>query len=90
LHTHSVKQNAHQLLISVLGGWDGVKALSTIESYEEKTGSWVTSKTTRYNPKYCRRSVSALSAGAYTTTLLVMVDRVKGEGRAPPTVTRLG
>jgi hypothetical protein len=25
-------------------------------------------------------SVSALSAGAYTTTLLVMVDRVKGGG----------
>ncbi len=36
------------LVVSVLGGWDGVKALSTIESYEEKTGSWVTSKTTRY------------------------------------------
>jgi hypothetical protein len=29
-------------------------------------------------------SVSALSAGAYTTTLLVMVDRVKWGGRAPP------
>ncbi len=28
-------------------------------------------------------SVSALSAGAYTTTLLVMVNRVKGGGRAP-------
>lgn len=33
--------------ITVLGGWDGVKALSTIETYEEKSGSWVTSKTTR-------------------------------------------
>jgi hypothetical protein len=34
----------------------------------------------------CRRkrgSVSVLSAEAYTTTLLVMVDRVKGGGRAP-------
>jgi hypothetical protein len=28
-------------------------------------------------------SVSALSAGAHTSTLLVMVDRVKGGGRAP-------
>jgi hypothetical protein len=31
-----------------------------------------------------RRSVSALSAGSYTTTLLVVVDRVKGGGRATP------
>jgi hypothetical protein len=30
------------------------------------------------------RSVSSLSSGAYTTTLLVMVDRVKRGGRAPP------
>jgi hypothetical protein len=30
-----------------------------------------------------RRSVSALSSGAYTTTLLVMVDRLKGGRRAP-------
>ncbi len=35
-------------------------------------------------------SVSALSAGEYTTTLLVMVDRVKGGVRAYPTLTRLG
>ncbi len=35
-------------------------------------------------------SFSALSAGANTTTLLVMVDRVKGSGCAPPTLTRLG
>ena len=34
--------------------------------------------------------VSALSAGAHTTTSLVMVDRVKGGGRAPPNLTRLG
>ncbi len=36
--------------------------------------------------------VSALSAGAYTTTLLVMVVRVKRVGHAPPphTFTRLG
>jgi hypothetical protein len=32
----------------------------------------------------------ALSAGAYATTLLAMVDRVKGEGMHPPTLTRLG
>ncbi len=31
-----------------------------------------------------RGSVSAISAGAYTTTLFVMVDLVKGGGRAPP------
>jgi hypothetical protein len=30
-----------------------------------------------------KNSISALSAGAYTTTLYVMVDRVKGGGRAP-------
>jgi hypothetical protein len=35
-------------------------------------------------------SISALSTGAYTTTLLTMVDRVKGGGRAPPTLIRLG
>jgi hypothetical protein len=29
-------------------------------------------------------SVSLLSAGAFTTTLYVMVDIVKGAGRAPP------
>ncbi len=29
-------------------------------------------------------SVFVLSAGVYTTTLYVMVDRVKGGGRAPP------
>jgi hypothetical protein len=34
--------------------------------------------------------VSALSAGAYTTALVVMVDRMKVVGRAPPTLTRLG
>ncbi len=37
-----------------------------------------------------RRSVPAFSAGAYTTTLYVMVDIVKVGGRAPPTITRLG
>jgi hypothetical protein len=35
-------------------------------------------------------SVSAHSAGAYTATLLVMVNVVKGGGRAPPTLTSLG
>ncbi len=30
-------------------------------------------------------SVPALSAWTYTTTLLMMVDRVKGGGRVPPT-----
>jgi hypothetical protein len=34
--------------------------------------------------------VSALLLGAYTTTLLVMVDTVKGGGRTLPTNTRLG
>ncbi len=29
--------------------------------------------------------MSALSAGAYTATLLVMVNVIKGDGRAPPT-----
>ncbi len=33
---------------------------------------------------------SVLSAGAYTTVLYVMVDRVKGVGGAPPTLTSLG
>jgi hypothetical protein len=32
----------------------------------------------------------ALSAGAYTTTLYVMVDIVKEGGLASPTLTRLG
>jgi hypothetical protein len=35
-------------------------------------------------------NVSALSAGAYTTTLYVIIDRVKGGGRAPLTLTGLG
>jgi hypothetical protein len=34
--------------------------------------------------------VSVLSGGEYTTTLLVMVDRVKGGGRAHLTLTREG
>ena len=39
-----------------------------------------------------RGSVSAFSAGAYTTTLYVTVDIVKGGGRAPlpHTLTRQG
>jgi hypothetical protein len=37
-----------------------------------------------------RGCVSAVSAGAYTTTLYVMVIKVKGVGRAPPTLTSLG
>jgi hypothetical protein len=41
--------------------------------------------------KWGECTVSVLSAGAYTTTLLVMVDRVKGGGRVPPPpLTRLG
>ncbi len=32
----------------------------------------------------------ALSAGAYTTTLLMKVDRVKGRGSAPPTFHQAG
>jgi hypothetical protein len=35
-----------------------------------------------------RASVSALSAGAYTATLYV--TRLKGGGRAPPTLTNQG
>jgi hypothetical protein len=35
-------------------------------------------------------SLSALSAGGYTTTLYVMVTIVKGGGHAPPTHTSLG
>jgi hypothetical protein len=35
-------------------------------------------------------SASVLSAGAYTTTLYGMVDRVKEKWRAPPTLTTLG
>ncbi len=34
--------------------------------------------------------MSAISSGAYTTTLYVMVDKVKEGGRAPPTLTSLG
>ncbi len=37
-----------------------------------------------------RRSLSALSAGAYTTTFLVKVDREKGAGLAPPPRTSQG
>jgi hypothetical protein len=37
-----------------------------------------------------RVSVSAHSAGAYTATLLVNVNVMKGGGRAPPTLTSLG
>ncbi len=35
-------------------------------------------------------SASAHSAGAYTATLLVMVNVLKGGGRAPPTLTSMG
>ncbi len=40
------------------------------------------SKLIRYG---LRVSVSAHSAGAYTATLLVMVNVIRGGGRAPPT-----
>ncbi len=43
----------------------------------------VTTKYT-YGWRRNRGSVSALTAGAYTTAFLMMVDRVKGGGRAPP------
>ncbi len=36
------------------------------------------------------RDETAHSAGAYTATLLVMVNLMKGGGRAPPTLTSLG
>jgi hypothetical protein len=35
-------------------------------------------------------SVSALSVGAFTATLYVMVTRVKEAGRAPPILTSQG
>jgi hypothetical protein len=35
-------------------------------------------------------NVSALSAGAYTATLYLIVNRLKGGGRAPPTLTSQG
>jgi hypothetical protein len=35
-------------------------------------------------------SVSVHSAGAYTATLLVVVNVMKGGGCAPPTLTSLG
>jgi hypothetical protein len=35
-------------------------------------------------------TVSAQSAGAYTATLLVMVNIIRGGGRAPPTLTSQG
>jgi hypothetical protein len=35
-------------------------------------------------------SIYALSAGAYTGNLYVMVNRMKGGGRAPPTLTSQG
>ncbi len=41
-------------------------------------------------PAVTVQSVSSLSVGAYTTTLHVMVDIVKGDWRAPPTRTSLG
>jgi hypothetical protein len=37
-----------------------------------------------------KKSVSAHSAGPYTAALLVMVNVMKGGGRAPPTLTSLG
>ncbi len=40
--------------------------------------------------KYGECTVSALSAGAYTTTFYVMVGIVQGGGRAPPILTSLG
>jgi hypothetical protein len=43
-----------------------------------------------YLQRKSRRSVSALSAEAYTTFLLVKIDIVKGGGLAPLTLARLG
>ncbi len=53
---------------------------------------WDKITSTEYIKEWSRNwgSVSALSAGAYTTTLYMMVDTVKGGGRAPSTLTRLG
>jgi hypothetical protein len=51
-------------------------SILTVFSYTEEKRVW----------KRNSRSVTALSAGEYTTTWLVMVDRVKGGGRALPTL----
>ncbi len=45
---------------------------------------WTSLPQRRKGQRRNRRSLPALSDGAYTTTLLVMVDRVKGGGRVPP------
>ncbi len=45
---------------------------------------------TYFSYSWNRVSVSAYSAGAYTATLLVMVNVMKGGGRAPPTLTSIG
>jgi len=31
--------------ITVVGGWDGLKALSTVEYYDERTQTWISSRT---------------------------------------------
>ncbi len=47
-------------------------------------------QSTYLSKRWNRVSVSAHSAGAYTATLLVMVNVIKGGGRAPPTLTSPG
>ncbi len=59
---------------------------------EMNLGPWAGSppQSTYLYKRWNRVSVSAHSAGAYTATLLVMVNVTKGGGRAPPTLTRPG
>ncbi len=70
----------------------GHKAFSVPYSYGPVTSEGWSATQRRKGWRRNRRSVSALSTGVYryNTTLLVMVDRVKDEGCAPPTLTRLG
>ncbi len=52
-------------------------------------GGWWTHHRVLYK-RWNRVSVFAHSAGAYNATLLLMVNVMKGGGRAPPTLTRPG
>jgi hypothetical protein len=62
------------------------------------TGQWIPRhfaalfrpQSTYLYKRWNRVSVSAHSAGAYTATLLVMVNVIRGGGRAPPTLTSQG
>ncbi len=51
---------------------------------------WHVPQSTYFYKRWNRVSVFAHSAGAYTATLLVMVNVMKGDGRTPPTFTSPG